>query len=245
MPCYYLPEIKNKGEFFTIQGEEFHHLCQVLRMKENQEILLTSGTGVLATCRIVQIDRKKAQIKIIQRDIYKRSEPQMALAFALLKNKHDNLIIEKATEIGCSRFYPFETERTVRRDSRNLIPRFQKIAISAVKQCDNAFIPLIAECESFEDIFSTIIADGFLPVVALENCKNFYLPEIQKSNPLQAIALVIGPEGGFSENEITFMKDNNILTTSLGNHILRAETAAIAAIAQLAALNLQRDNHYY
>ncbi len=245
MPCCYLPEIDSKENTFVIQGEEFHHLSQVVRKREGEEILVTSGTGILAKCLILEIERKLMIIEIKSKEYYKRSTPQMALGFALLKNKHDNMIIEKVTELGCSSFYPLETERTVRHISDNLISKLHKVAISAIKQCDNAWLPEINECYNLREIPSRMKEDGYLPVVALETENTVNLQELKRIYPDRSMGIIIGPEGGFTKTEIEFFKEEQIATFSLGNHTLRAETAAITAISQLAGINLYSDKNYY
>lgn len=245
MPCYYLPELVAENSLINLQGEEYHHLVQVMRKRRGDSIKVTNGKGILAECRIQQIDKKQVTLEVIGRESIERSKPQMALAFSLLKNKHDSLIIEKATELGCSVFYPIETERSVRRKSTNLETKFEKTAIAAIKQCDNAWLPEIKNCQILEAALDQIRKDGFLPVAALENYRGTYLSEIKQENSSEPICIVIGPEGGFSEEEIDLFRREEVLPVSLGNHVLRAETAAITAISQLLLLNLQSMENYY
>ena len=246
MPCYYVPAICDSQEGqYSIEGEEFHHISQVLRKREGDTILVTSGCGLLADCRIVKIERRSLLIEIENRQTYERSEPRMALAFALLKNKHDSLIIEKATELGCSRFYPLETERTIRKNSANQQNKFHKIAIAAMKQCDNAWLPLINECVDLRKIPDLMRKDGFVPVVALETERQRSLFEIKNQFPGGSLGIIIGPEGGFSQQEKEFLSKEEVISFSLGNHILRAETAAIAALSQLSGLNYNLNKEYY
>ena len=245
MPSYYLPQIEAEQPQYIITGEEFHHLSQVLRKKQGDTILVTSGSGILAECLIISIQRKELVIEIVNKQRLSRSKPQMALGFALLKNKHDNLIIEKATELGCGVFYPLETVRTVRRNSANQQQKFIKTGIAAMKQCDNAWLPEIKECHNLKDIPSLMREDGFIPVVALETERQRSLPEIIATYPDQPLGIIIGPEGGFAREEIDFFNREEVMSFSLGNHILRAETAAISSIAQLAGINFNLNRNYY
>jgi len=246
VPCYYLPDISDlQNRQFIIEGEEYHHICQVLRKREDDHILVTSGSGILADCRIVKIEKKLLLIEITNRNTIERSDPQIALAFALLKNKHDSMIIEKATELGCSMFYPMETERTVRRNSFNQQNKFQKITIAAMKQCDNAWLPGIKECSDISKIPELMRKDGFFPVVALETEKKRSLSEIISQYPNESLGIIIGPEGGFSPQEVEILANTDVISFSLGNHILRAETAAIAAISQLSGFNYNLNREYY
>ncbi|MDP8221243.1 MAG: RsmE family RNA methyltransferase [Candidatus Stygibacter frigidus] len=246
MPCYYLPDITNlQNRQYIIEGEEYHHICQVLRKRDGDHILVTSGTGIIADCRIVKIEKRYLLIEIENHTTYERSEPQMALAFALLKNKHDSMIIEKTTELGCSIFYPMETERTIRRNSSNQQNKFHKIAIAAMKQCDNAWLPEIKECRDIRKIPDLLRKDSFIPVVALETENKRSFSEIKSQFPNESLGIIIGPEGGFSQQEIEFLKKSDVISFSLGNHILRAETAAITAISQLSGFNYNLNREYY
>lgn len=246
MPCYYLPVISDSldSEYY-IEGEEFHHISQVLRKRAGDSILVTNGKGILAECQIVNIEKRRLLIEITNQQAYERSKPQMALAFALLKNKHDSMIIEKATELGCSLFYPLETERTVRKNSPNQQNKFQKITIAAMKQCDNAWLPRVKECVDLRAIPELMRKDGYVPVVALETERKRSLFEIKSQFLQEPLGIIIGPEGGFSQQEKDFFIKEKVISFSLGNHILRAETAAIAAISQLSGLNYNLNREYY
>jgi 16S rRNA (uracil1498-N3)-methyltransferase len=245
MPSFYLSTIDSERTIYEMSGEEAHHLNQVMRKREGDTIQLTSGDGVLAEAVILESEKRHLVIEIISSRHIKQSTPRMALGFALLKNKHDSLIIEKATELGCSSFYPLLTTRTVRSNSENLTDKFKKTAIAAIKQCDNAWCPLIKDCLTLEEQINQIRRDGFLPVAALETKPGVNLYDIWQKHPGQDMCLIIGPEGGFCEEEMEFFRKEKVDTFSLGNHILRAETAAIAAIAQLTGFNFSKDSQYY
>ncbi len=243
MPCFYKPDMKKDDNIVSITGSEFHHISHVFRRKEGDEIVLSSGNGLLAEGTIESLSKKELIVSIIKMSSLQMSKPKMAVAFPLLKNKHDNMIIEKLTELGVKEFYPITTERTVRKASTNTVEKFQKVAIAAMKQCDNAFLPQIHQVLTLPELIQSL--GNYTPLVALEVGKhktvNEAYPELQE----QAICLIIGPEGGFDEKEIEFLKNKNVNTFTLGNHILRAETAAITASAQLLALHLEKNPEYY
>ena len=96
-----------------------------------------------------------------------KSQPQIAVAFPLLKNKHDGMIVEKLTELGVKDFFPIITERTVRKLSANTVEKFHKVAIAAMKQCDNAFLPEIAPPEMQDKVSAKGFALGYLGSVFL------------------------------------------------------------------------------
>lgn len=243
MPCFYTPEMKITDDIVLISGNEYHHICHVFRRKEGDKIILSNGKGLLAEGIINSVKKKGLTVSINKRTIMKISQPQIAIAFPLLKNKHDNMIIEKLTELGVKDFFPITTERTVRRPSINAVEKFQKVAIAAMKQCDNAFLPQIHEVQSLNELIEK--RGEFVPLVAMEIGKHKTINEIVATFEKRSICIIIGSEGGFDKKEIEYLKDRNIATFTLGNHILRAETAAIASIAQLVGSFLQNDPDYY
>ena len=244
MPCFYSPELKETDSKLIISGDEFHHIINVRRKSYNDEIYLTNGSGLMMKATITTISNKELTASIISKKVEKISEPKIAVAFSLLKNKHDFLIIEKLTELGVKEFFPIITERTIRKPSQNIVKKFEKIAISAIKQCDNAFLPNVHKVTNLSESIDLVKEKGYQPLIGLEtgNYKNIseILEKIKKT-----VCLFIGPEGGFSKKEIENFQKDSIPFFSLGNHILRAETAAITATSQLLGLYLAKDPSYY
>ncbi|MCF7919328.1 MAG: 16S rRNA (uracil(1498)-N(3))-methyltransferase [Candidatus Cloacimonetes bacterium] len=245
MPSFYYPEIEKGHSVYTVKGEEYHHIIQVLRKRTGDQVLITTGRGILAEAEIQEVTKKELLISVTKITEFKQTHPYMALGFALLKNRHDHLIIEKCTELGCQAFYPVETERTIRKGNDNLSDKLLKVAIAAIKQCDNAWLPEIGECHDLETTLQKMRSDGFLPVVALETGESEHLFTVRESAGDQPLGLIIGPEGGFSEAERKLFELEKVQTITLGNHILRAETAAIAAISLLAGVNHYHNRDYY
>jgi len=243
MPCFYAPDMKINDKVIIISGTEHHHIVHVFRRKNGDSITISNGNGLLADGIISSIEKKTLIISINRIKSIQKSFPQIAIAFPLLKNKHDNMIIEKLTELGVKDFFPIVTERTVRKPSENTIEKFNKVAIAAMKQCNNAFLPKIHDVRSLSELINEM--KEYTPVVALEIGKHKTLNEFMANSESKSICIIIGPEGGFDEKEIEFLIKENITTFTLGNHILRAETAAIASISQLVSILLKNNPDYY
>ncbi|MCF7793067.1 MAG: 16S rRNA (uracil(1498)-N(3))-methyltransferase [Candidatus Cloacimonetes bacterium] len=243
MPSFYTPNLTENTKNLTITDEEFHHISHVFRRKVGDEILLTNGAGILAEARITEIQKKQLSTEIFRISKKKKSTPEIAAAFPLLKNKHDAFIIEKLTELGIKEFYPIITDRTVRQASKNTVEKFEKIAIAAMKQCDNAYLPKIHKVQNLTELLDD--PADYQPIVALEIGKHKTLKSILTEFSGKSICFIIGPEGGFSDKEIELFKEKKIPTFTLGNHILRAETAAIAVAAQIVGNLLENDRDYY
>ena len=243
MPCFYAPSMKISDDIIIISGTEHHHICHVFRRKEGDEIILSNGKGLLAEGIVYKANKKELTVIINRITIMKQSKPRIAIAFPLLKNKHDNMIIEKLTELGVKDFFPITTERTVRKPSANTVEKFQKVTIAAMKQCDNAFLPQIHEVRSISELLEKM--EDYVPVTALEIGKHQTLNEIVANSDKKSICIIIGPEGGFDKEEIEYLQNKQVANFTLGNHILRAETAAIAAVSQLIGYYLQNNPEYY
>lgn len=245
MPGFFVPQLTIGDASIVISGDEFHHITHVFRKKENDEILITNGKGVLVKAKIKDINKKNLTVFILEIKEEKSSTPAITVAFPLLKNKHDSLIVEKLTELGVKDFFPIVTKRTVRQGTKKTIEKFEKIAISAIKQCNNAFLPKIHEVSSLKELLKKIKSFNFQPVVALEIGKHNLLTRIAQNYNEKPICIIIGPEGGFDNDEIDFLLEKRVPTVTLGNHILRAETAAITAVSQLMGYYLTKNPGYY
>ena len=243
MPCFYAPNMVKNDNLIVISGTEFHHIIHVFRKKEEDEITLSNGKGLLTRGIIESIKKKELIVFITQIVIMQKSQPQIAIAFPLLKNKHDNMIVEKLTELGVKDFFPITTERTVRKPSANTVEKFNKVTIAAMKQCDNAFLPQIHKVQSIPELLENM--EEYTPVAALEIGKHKTLNEIVANYEKKSICILIGPEGGIDKGEIEYLQKKQVATFTLGNHILRAETAAIASVSQLVGYFLQNNPEYY
>ena len=245
MPGFFVPQLNIGDVTIVISGEEFHHIVHVFRKKVDEEILLTNGKGIVSKVTITSIRKKELTANILEIREEKISQPEIAVAFPLLKNKHDALVVEKLTELGVKEFFPIITERTVRQLSNNTLDKFTKIAISAIKQCDNAFLPKIHEFSTLKVLFDKLQKMQKQPLAALETGEHRLLADVVTEFNKQELCLIFGPEGGFSPVEIDLLHQEKIPTFTLGNHILRAETAAITAVSQLLGFYLKQNPKYY
>jgi len=236
MPSFYVPRLTLNTEQIRIEGEEFHHLSRVARHRVGDEVILNSGQGLTAQARIREMDSGSALLQIHTCQSKPPIAPRLAMAFSLLQNKHDEWIVEKATELGCISFYPFTSRRTVRQASANARIRFEKTALAAIKQCDNPYLPKINEIYPIEQAIAILRSDGFDPVILSERCPEHWLDD-ELLDLRGDIGFVVGPEGGFSEEEFTAFERLQIASVRVSPLVLRAETAALSAAAQFNLLH--------
>ncbi|MBW6516478.1 MAG: 16S rRNA (uracil(1498)-N(3))-methyltransferase [Candidatus Cloacimonetes bacterium] len=233
MPCFYTPQLVLGMKNLTIEGEEYHHIVNVFRKKQEDQILLTNGRGLLTTALIDTIEKKSLLVKTISSQQKEKSKPTIAVGFSLLRNKNDHFVIEKLTELGVSEFYPFMSQYSGRTASENTREKFNKTAIAAIKQCDNPFLPIIKEVEGLEKTIELLLSDGCMVLAAQERETSNILNDCFNDSFPEKIALIFGPEGGFSDEELELFKAMNVNSFTICSHILRAETAAIAGVSQL------------
>ncbi|HCC84002.1 TPA: hypothetical protein DEP96_04095 [Candidatus Uhrbacteria bacterium] len=220
--------LAEKNQAFTIPaGPLYRQIVAVLRMKAGDLLGLLPNDGRELVCKITEINRSGIIGDIIETVAKPVITPNVIVCAALLKRENFELILQKCTELGATSFLPLATERTIKKLSE--VPeRWLAIVREASEQSGRGVIPIIHEPLSFEKALAK--TDGLRRVVLHEG-HGGKLPAKKKD---EAIALFIGPEGGFTEREITLAKDAGSLVTHLGDElVMRAETAAIAGLTLL------------
>ena len=220
-----------------IDSSESHHIIHVKRLKIGDNIIVFNGTGDEFEAEIEDIEDNRVKARINQqRTISKENLVGIDIAFAIPKGKRSHLLIQKCAELGVHKLIPINYARSVvklKDDCSVKIEKWQKIAIEASKQCGRNTITEIGNVVNFDNILNTV--DSYdLPLFACsqsdsDNLKNT-LQEHPKPNNILSF---IGPEGGFTSNEIEMAKKAGCKFVSLGSQILRIETAAIAVSAIL------------
>ena len=210
----YIPKIY---DITTIENEQFHYLTNVMRVKINDNISIFNPQDGEFLCKIIEI-KKKIILKSIQKTSeFIQNKKKIFCIFSKIKQKNVELIIQKCTEIGINGFIPMSTSRTTEKNLN--IERFKKIAIESSEQCGRIDIPEFLPEISIQEIpkltGTKILLSQFTSNQTLQDNTNN-----------ENIYIISGPEGGFSENEITFLNQHcNLL--NLSKNILRAETATI------------------
>ncbi len=220
-----------------IDNSESHHIIHVKRLKIGDNIIVFNGTGDEFEAEIEDIEDNKVKVKINQQcTIRNENIVEIDIAFAIPKGKRSHLLIQKCTELGVHKLIPTNYARSVvklRDDCSVKIEKWQKIAIEASKQCGRNTITEISEVVDFDNILNTAKSYD-LPLFACSQSNSDNLKNTLQEHPKpNSILGLIGPEGGFTSNEIEMAKRAGCKFVSLGSRILRVETAAIAVSAIL------------
>lgn len=239
MPQFFISSSDRNADIITISDKEnFHHIARVLRAKVGETLLLVDENQIQYKVLVKNIDSKTITTKVV--DCAKSNHTlglRLYLVQSVLKSDAQNLVIQKATELGVKGIIPIVTDNTVIKPSiaDTKSDKWQKIANEAVKQCERADFPFVQKRMTLEDIIDS--HDFDIKIACVERSQDLTLKAClkkQKINKTSKIALIIGPEGGFSAREFTLLNSrNDIFKVSLGNLILRAETAVITALANV------------
>ncbi len=223
----------------TLGGDEAHHLLHVMRVKEGESLILFDGSGAEFDTVIVATKKKELTAEIHARRVVSRElETEISLAVALPKGDRQKWLIEKLVELGASAFIPLDSERSVAKSGSGTADRLSRVVVEASKQCGRNALMRLEEPISTKVLFSSAYAEKpevaeTLKIVAHPGGKT--LGEILRApeNQNRKILAAIGPEGGFSDAEVASAFAVGWIPVSLGNRILRTETAGIAICAQL------------
>lgn len=226
-----------REQMVVLSPEAGMHVGVVLRMQPGEWITLWDGNNHEYEAQIVDVNKKKVQVKIQSIEFINRESPRsIQLAQAISKGERMEWVIQKSVELGVTRIVPLITDRcVVRLDPDRMLKKMQQwhaIAIGACEQCGRNQIPQIDSPIKFDSYLQKCQAN-FKFILNPKSTLRFRELCLGEGD----IALMIGPEGGFSEDEIQFAHQYHFQSLSLGPRVLRTETAAIASLSILQALN--------
>ena len=223
-------------EHIKLEQEDEHHLLHVMRMKKGDEIEVVAN-DTLFLCRIDNTNPLNIYIvHEIQSDVELKSD--VTLLFALTKGDRIDLVVQKATELGVKKVALIQSERTVvkyeEKDIAKKCARFQKIMKEASEQSHRLVVPELIGIYNLKKLPQEAFSD--LNYVAYEKDANDVNGMFANFDKNKSITILVGPEGGFSEDEVNALVKQGFIRTSLGKRILRAETAAIYALSVIGYL---------
>lgn len=219
----------------TISGDDARHIA-VLRMKVGDELLLGDGSGNDYIVRIDSVGKTETGTNIISRLKREPRSPRITLGQGIAKSDKMDWIVQKATELGVASIVPLVTERTIVKihDEEKKTGRWQKIAREAAMQSNRPDIPKVGAVVTLKDFLRTLApGPGTLLLFPWEESSE-PLKNFLKQNSATNIVILIGPEGGFSQSEADLARSKGFHPASLGQSILRTETAALAVLSMIA-----------
>ena len=234
MRRFFIPETVAKGATAIITGSDARHIRNVLRMKPGDPIFLFDGYGSDYHAKIVALSANRIEVVIKEKHPSKTESPtEIILAQAVLKDRKLDEIIRQITELGVTTVIPFLAHRSVSRPDPEKFAarriRWQKIAREALKQCGRSQAPDIRDVVSFEEMLAQTRTAG-TKILFWENEPIPLTPGQVPSGP-KTVAVIMGPEGGFTKEEVAQAASFGYQTAGLGPRILKADTATVTACA--------------
>lgn len=243
MPHFFISSSQIISDIIEIKGELLHHLKDSLRIRKGELIICTDASiPVKYTVKIKDIGRTTLTGEIVEKKYREEEWPYIIhLVQAIPGGSKFDLIIQKSTELGVHIITPVVSERCVVRIKREKIPskmnRWQKIALEAAQQSERWEIPRINPPVVLREFISSYNPEG-LNLLLWEREKRHHIKDIlrgftRETHLPTSITVMVGPEGGFSEAEVTLITSRGFIPVSLGNLILRTETASLAILSIL------------
>lgn len=216
-----------KGQSLSLSRDQAHYLTGVMRQKAGAMIALFNGCDGEWQAKLVDAGKRRAVLICIEQSKAQQTPPDLWLYFAPIKKARTDFIVEKATELGAARIFPVQTDFTnaerIRQD------RLQAHAVEAAEQCGEIYVPPVAALQKLDAVLANWPDDRKLLF-----CDETLLADATAGLETEKggkWAILIGPEGGFSDIEITRLRAMKMIRPiSLGPRVLRADTAAVAAL---------------
>src|SRR5690606_5024124 len=233
MQLFYAPDINTNSIEFTFDKEESKHIVKVLRKLEGSILYITNGKGFLFICEVILASEKKCVVKINESQFTEPRNYSIHMVVAPTKmNDRYEWFLEKATEIGVDEITPIICDHSERKVIKT--ERFDKILISAMKQSNQMYLPVLNEPIKLNDFLSKEISGQKF----IAHCEETTKTELKNQIKLnEQYTLLIGPEGDFSTNEINKALEKGFQPVALGTTRLRTETAAIVGCHTFVLLN--------
>jgi len=241
-PRFLAPLARMPGSTVELPSDEAHHLARVLRLRSGARIVVFDGHGLEFLAEVVDVNRKGVRVVLLEpRDPVPEPHVRLTLIQGVLKGDHMDDVVRDAVMLGIAAIQPVATARSqvpsdaLRRGSS--VARWERIAVSSAKQCGRAVVPAIAPARTIETVIGTPPPSGTVRLMLVE--PGAAAPGARDANDLKARArpeaaeLAIGPEGGWTSDEIAAAVAGRFELLTLGRRTLRADAAPVVAVAVL------------
>lgn len=241
IPRFYFPEPLALGARVNLPQDAAHHAVRVLRMGENDSVTLFNGDGHLYRAKILRVEKQAVVVLIEQRTAASRESPLViTLLQGISSGERMDFTLQKSVELGIAAIQPIQAERSVvklsgeRKEKR--LRHWQNIVTAACEQCGRNVVPEVRPVLGLMEWLGQASgvghqASGEVLRIHLSPEAEIGLRDLEK--PVGPVALAVGPEGGFSEQEHTALRQCGFVGVRLGPRVLRTETAALAALAAM------------
>ena len=241
MHRFYLPPEKCADKSMVLDGREAHHALHVLRLKQGDPVTILDGNGAIYQCKIAGASKSEVRLSLQESRTVAPKPWRITLFQAIPKGKTFELIIEKATELGAKRIVPILSQRVVStpENPERKVERWKLAGIEAIKQSGSPWLPVIEapvklpDAVSIGQPFDLSLVGSLQP--GAKHPKHWLDTLKPKSSEPTEVAIWIGPEGDFTADEVALLERASARPITLGNLVLRVETAAIYCLSVLSS----------
>ena len=225
-----------EGDMVKLDDSEARHASQSRRLSANDAVILLNGKGEKAYGYFAELDKRIAKVAIEKVETCSNPKRNVVVASAIPKGDRQKVMLDMLTQLGISGFIPLKCDFSVTHLSEKLTSKWQKVAIEACKQSENPFLPIIHSELDLEQLIDSEFWQTHCAIRAEKKQNDSYdANQVAKFLGAKNSLVIIGPEGGFSNRETILLDSDSSTTFSIGDHILRTETAAIAVVSKLMA----------
>jgi len=217
------------GQRQVLENEEAHHAIKVLRLNTGEVIKISDGVGNWVSGPIVEIAKKELYISITERGEIQTAKPELVLVQAITKSDRNKEMLELAVEAGVDRIIPWQSERSISKWQSDSEQKWQVGIKQSCKQARQVKLPQLLQVMSTSEVIKSIDEGGFGIVFHEEASTKF--SDLTIPNSQSRVYLVIGPEGGISEQELLSFQNNGSKVVRLGDTVLRSAHAGFAALS--------------
>jgi 16S rRNA (uracil1498-N3)-methyltransferase len=217
------------GQRQVLENEEAHHAIKVLRLNTGEVIKISDGVGNWVSGPIVEIAKKELFISITERGEIQAAKPELVLVQAITKSDRNKEMLELAVEAGVDRIIPWQSERSISKWQSDSEQKWQVGIKQSCKQARQVKLPQLMQVMSTSEVIKSISEGGFGIVFHEEASTKF--SDLTIPNSQSSVYLLIGPEGGISEQELLSFQNNGSKVVRLGDTVLRSAHAGFAALS--------------
>ena len=244
LPRFYLPTLSHHSQEAQLPAEEAQHLTRVLRLKAGDNIQVFDGHGLEREATITHDSDNLVSLSLGKPvSQSKESKVRISIGVALLTGRKFDVIVRDATMLGASEISPLLTLRSrqikVTHDNNRLIKRWQQIAVASTKQCGRSYLPVISQPTQFHQYIEAHSDTVEQRILLLEPSRHSLtnsptsLQQLASSSRPRTASIAIGPEGGWTDEEIELAENGAYAPVTLGTNTLRAESVPIVALSVL------------
>ena len=241
---FYAPNLTHAGDKVRLPDGEAHHLCRVLRLSAGTPVRVFDGRGREHDATVVRNNSHEASVEIGQQ-VETNTEPlvQVTIGVTMLKGRKLDIVVRDAAMLGVAAITPLRTSRTScsssTRDDTHIVDRWRSIAVASCKQCGRALVPTIGAPVDFATFVDHVAALGGQRMLFIEPAAVVPTPDLIPLRSFQTTprppnaSILIGPEGGWTSEEVIYARDAGFTLVTLGSRTLRADAAPIVALSIL------------